>query len=98
MAPSAWGRGRCVIEAGSVRQLPDHLLRKDLFSAYPNPPSSAENVSNPVPCSHHIAVQDIIYPEMAFSQLLLFDCAVLLSPLLEASCKRWKRDSQKFNC
>lgn len=42
MAPSVWGRGRCVIGAGSVRQLSDHLLRKDLFSACPNPPSSAE--------------------------------------------------------
>lgn len=76
LAPSAWGRGSCIFRAGRLRQLTDHLLRKDLFSAYLIPYSYAENVSTPVSCSHHIAVQDILYPETAFNQLLFFVCSV----------------------
>lgn len=66
---SAWGEGKSYLRSWQkVRQLPGLHLKKDLFSAYPNPPSSVGNVSTPVPCLHRIAVQDILYPEMAFNQ------------------------------
>lgn len=100
LAPSEWGRGSCIFGAGRLRQLIDHLLRKDLFSAYLIPYSYTKNASTSVSCSHHIAMQDILYPETDFNQLLFFFClfCVLLPALVEASHKRWKEDSQKFNC